>query len=401
MTQEGLPLLFAMWTRSEVPQETYRNITLEQLGQLTSLRRQRLEPHEVELDVGECRVDMRGEGEYRWEVLMDLETGREWLMSPLARTQRRRLYDGESCVRILTAKGGVCRAFLPPTDLASDGQVVADIRESLADRPGAWVDFAHFGLDRTDIRVVLDTEAPVRAGDSVARAIHVTTSEVVADRTGVREVLYRVVCGNGSVVPEFVSREVEEAAGVRLERGMRDHRGLLEVLSTRLATGHPIWEASVERMKESVNQTVSSSEIVDRMVETGKLSRFGDRAGIREALPHQTPRSTRFALVNALTLYAQERTGARRLKIEEAAHSVLVDEVEPQPRSAWSRLLGRDDRDSAPAGNLSDDVESEREFITHMRRRQGADEQPNLDRTGQDSVKAALNDALTRVPESV
>lgn len=321
-------------------QEAYKDISIEDLYEIVKSRRLRLQVRDVELKLNMAKYspvdqmstiylssgdkfalteiaedqlrEIVGLKDKQWfqkipHELKDININ--WGLVNLRQTETRKIFR--------LVNGTICRAILSDRyRFFDDLDILEELREFVALHPLSYISYAGFSQESSHFRIILNKKHAVKVGDEVALGIHIRNSEVGRGSVSLRAIVYRLICANGLTLPREVLDRVH-MSHLKNEEGIR--RAINEFIEG-IGTS---WENTVDSMKRSLTEKIQDMQIILDFIRERYSLRKKDINGIWESIQLETPRDTRFALVNGISRYASNLHGDFRLRIEEIASKVL------------------------------------------------------------------------------
>ena len=221
--------------------------------------------------------------------------------------------------RLLRTLDGTARAFLSDRYRRMDNVDIAEaVMPLISDLPGAEVISCELTQTKMYLKVVnRRLELDVRPGDTVQAGFVLSNSEVGAGSVRVEPLVFRLICTNGMIAPDYGQKryhvgrtlEAEENREIYRDETMAadDHAFLLKVQDTiRLAIDQAKFAHLVERLQETAGQPLSGNPVRAVEVLTSRYSLTQDESGgvLRNLISGGD--LSRYGLLNAVTRTSQE-----------------------------------------------------------------------------------------------
>jgi Domain of unknown function (DUF932) len=253
--------------------------------------------------------------------------------------------------RLVRTLEGKVRAFLSDRYQRIDNldilQAIAGPFQHLTAEFGAYVVSSALTDTKMYVKVVVPgIEAEVKVGDVVQAGFVISNSETGHGSFSVEQMLFRLVCSNGMIVGEKLSRR---HVGGRIAEGdiFSDRTRRLDD-QTVLSAARDLIEAAVDesrfnglvaRMRETVNTAPSVNPIstVETLAKTNDLS-DEEQGRVLSAFITDAPQNGLglFGVVNAVTRASQEVEDYERATELEKLGGVLL----ATPAKEWEKLAG-------------------------------------------------------------
>jgi len=227
-----------------------------------------------------------------------------WIKNNKQRELMLRTYDQEPI--------NECRAVLTNRYKRIDSDVVANASlERLMDM-GAELKYAHYDRDTMNITAVLPKlEGEVVEGDFVQGGITITNSEIGGGSLVVKPFIYRLVCTNGMVAPEYLNQFYAKHVGKMIIDVDNDEqwKTIVDKMGQQLdlISNPELFQENLDKLKEATEKKINSHQIEVLSKKHG-LSDV-ERAGIFERLNHyvgETFVTSKYDLANAVTNLAND-----------------------------------------------------------------------------------------------
>ena len=195
-----------------------------------------------------------------------------------------------------------------------DNDVVANSTlEKLMDM-NAELKYAHYDRDTLNITAVLPKlEGEVVEGDLVQGGITITNSEIGGGSLIVKPFIYRLVCTNGMVAPEYLNQFYAKHVGkmiIDLD-GDEQWKTIVDKMGQQLEliSNPELFQENVEKLKLATEQKINSHQ-VEVLAKKHGLS-DDERAGVFERLNHyvgETFVTSKYDVANAITNIANDES---------------------------------------------------------------------------------------------
>lgn len=266
----------------------------------------------------------------------------------LLETQVNALLHREPEQRMVRTLDGEARAILSDRFRRLDhDQLIETVLPVIAEQE-LDLEQSSFALtsERLYMKLVLPRiEQEVREGDLVQSGIVVSNSEIGLGALSVVPMVFRLVCTNGMVAPESISRVKKQHRGARHDilgellrqetLDAHDRAFWMEVADLTDATLDPQhFELLVERMRLSTERQLEGDPVkaIEVMRKTFQLTE-SESEGILAHLV-RGGELTQYGLLNAVTRHAQDlESYSRSTDLEEIGGKILE-----MPDSAWRRI---------------------------------------------------------------
>ncbi len=261
--------------------------------------------------------------------------------------------DGKSVSRMLRVLDGRARAFLSNRYMRLDHyEIVSAVLPILGEMPDAQFESCQITESRLYIKVVNPRlQSEVVPGDIVQAGVIISNSEVGLGSVSVQPLVYRLVCSNGMIVNDAVTKRnhigrvnsADENFLLYSEKTLQtdDHAFLLKIQDTVRAAvdeaqfARGIFPRVVGMMRDANNARMNTADV------PGFVRLTSREFGITEAeesgvLRHliEDGNLTRYGLSNAVTRYSQDVDSYdRATDLEGIGYSILS-----MPTRTWDRL---------------------------------------------------------------
>ena len=223
--------------------------------------------------------------------------------------------------RLIRTLGGTARAFLSDRYRRLDNAELAEaVLPMISELPGADIVSCELTETRMYLKVVNKRlELDVKPGDPVQAGFILSNSEVGAGSVRVEPLLYRLVCTNGMIVPDYGQKryhigrilESEEQREIYRDETLNadDQAFFLKVQDTiRLAIDQAKFTHLVERLREVAAQPLSGNPVraVELLSARHELTLTEHGSVLRHLIAGGD--LTRYGLINAVTRASQDAT---------------------------------------------------------------------------------------------
>jgi len=199
------------------------------------------------------------------------------------------------------------RAILSDRYKRIDNDLVANKTLSMLIDMKAELKYCSYNGDQLNLTATLPKlKGEVKEGDLVTGGVTITNCEVGTSSLKVQPFVYRLVCTNGMVVPEYLGTFLAKHVGKKLETPEEDDQGIIvieKMLDKLKALSDPkVFEDILGDMRYAQSQHVQSTEIV-KLAKTNGLSDW-ERAEIFTRLDKvygDVFTTDRYELGNAIT----------------------------------------------------------------------------------------------------
>ena len=208
---------------------------------------------------------------------------------------------------MVRTKDDTARAILSDRYKRIDNELVAVKTLDMLSKMGAKVEYGSYNGDQLNITATLPKlKGEVQKDDLVTGGVTITNCEIGTSSLRVQPFVYRLVCTNGMVVPEYLGTFLAKHVGKKLETPNEDEQAIKVVdrmlEQMKALTDPKVFENIVGDMRHAQAQHVQSHEIV-KLARTNSLSDW-ERAEIFARLDKvygDVFTTDRYALGNAIT----------------------------------------------------------------------------------------------------
>jgi len=208
---------------------------------------------------------------------------------------------------MVRTKDDTARAILSDRYKRIDNELVAVKTLNMLSKMGAKVEYGSYNGDQLNITATLpELEGEVQKDDLVTGGVTITNCEIGTSSLRVQPFVYRLVCTNGMVVPEYLGTFLAKHVGKKLETPDEDEQAIKVVdrmlEQMKALTDPKVFENILGDMRHAQAQHVQSHEIV-KLARTNSLSDW-ERAEIFARLDKvygDVFTTDRYALGNAIT----------------------------------------------------------------------------------------------------
>ena len=208
---------------------------------------------------------------------------------------------------MVRSKDDTARAILSDRYKRIDNELVANKTLSMLIDMKAELKYCSYNGDQLNLTATLPKlKGEVKEGDLVTGGVTITNCEVGTSSLKVQPFVYRLVCTNGMVVPEYLGTFLAKHVGKKLETPEEDDQGIIVVekmLDKLKALSDPkVFQDILGDMRYAQSQHVQSTEIV-KLAKTNGLSDW-ERAEIFTRLDKvygDVFTTDRYELGNAIT----------------------------------------------------------------------------------------------------
>ena len=212
-----------------------------------------------------------------------------------------------------------------------DSDVVANSTLNKLMDMGAELKYSHYDRDTMNITAVLPKlEGEVVEGDFVQGGITITNSEIGQGSLVVKPFIYRLVCTNGMVAPEYLNQFYAKHVGKMIIDIDNDDQWKTIVSKMEqqleLVANPELFEENLNRLKQATEQKINSHQI-EVLAKNHGLSDV-ERAGVFERLNHyvgDTFVTSKYDVANAITNIAndEEKSDDRARFLQELGGLVI------------------------------------------------------------------------------
>ena len=208
---------------------------------------------------------------------------------------------------MVRTKDDTARAILSDRYKRIDNELVAVKTLDMLSKMGAKVEYGSYNGDQLNITATLPKlKGEVQKDDLVTGGVTITNCEVGTSSLKVQPFVYRLVCTNGMVVPEYLGTFLAKHVGKKLETPDADEQGTIVIdrmlENMKALTDPKVFQDILGDMRHAQAQHVQSNEIV-KLAKTNSLSDW-ERAEIFARLDKvygDVFTTDRYALGNAIT----------------------------------------------------------------------------------------------------
>jgi len=206
------------------------------------------------------------------------------------------------------------RAILSDRYKRIDNQLIANKSIDRILNMGAKLQYANYDGDSLNITAVLPKiEGEIAKGDVVQAGITITNDEVGNGSFQVKPFIYRLVCTNGMVAPEYIGQFYAKHVGKKLIDLNEDNQGEISIdkmfEQVDVMNNPQMFNDLFNEMKKAKEKKTTSTEIV-KLAKQHNLS-DSERAGIFERLGKvygDTFSTDNYSLANAITNLANDES---------------------------------------------------------------------------------------------
>lgn len=212
-----------------------------------------------------------------------------------------------------------------------DNDVVANSTLSKLMDMGAELKYSYYDGDNMNITAVLPKlEGEVVEGDFVQGGITITNSEIGQGSLVVKPFIYRLVCTNGMVAPEYLNQFYAKHVGKMIIDIDNDDQWKTIVSKMEqqleLVANPELFEENLNKLKQATEQKINSHQI-EVLAKKHGLSDV-ERAGVFERLNHyvgETFVTSKYDVANAITNIAndEEKSDDRARFLQELGGLVI------------------------------------------------------------------------------
>jgi len=232
---------------------------------------------------------------------------------------------------MLRTKKDTVRAIMSDRYKRIDSDVVANATLNKLMDMGAELKYSHYDGDNLNITAVLPKlEGEVVEGDFVQGGITITNSEIGQGSLVVKPFIYRLVCTNGMVAPEYLNQFYAKHVGKMIIDIDNDDQWKTIVSKMEqqleLVANPELFEENLNRLKQATEQKINSHQI-EVLAKNHGLS-DEERAGVFERLNHyvgETFVTSKYDVANAITNIAndEEKSDDRARFLQELGGLVI------------------------------------------------------------------------------
>jgi len=246
-----------------------------------------------------------------------------WINNTKSRELMLRTVEGHDINRV--------RAIMTNRYKRIDNDVVANATLNKLMDMGAELKYSHYDGDNLNITAVLPKlEGEVVEGDFVQGGITITNSEIGQGSLVVKPFIYRLVCTNGMVAPEYLNQFYAKHVGKMIIDIDNDDQWKTIVSKMEqqleLVANPELFEENLNKLKQATEQKINSHQI-EVLAKNHGLSDV-ERAGVFERLNHyvgETFVTSKYDLANAVTNLAndEEKSDDRARFLQELGGLVI------------------------------------------------------------------------------
>lgn len=204
------------------------------------------------------------------------------------------------------------RAIMSDRYKRIDSDVVANSCLSKLMDMNADLKYSHYDGDNMNITAVLPKlEGEVVEGDVVQGGITITNSEIGHGSLIVKPFIYRLVCTNGMVAPEYLNQFYAKHVGKMIIDLENDDqwKTIVDKMGQQLelVSNPELFQENVEKLKQATEQKINSHQIEVLSKKHGLSDE--ERAGVFERLNHyygETFVTSKYDVANAITNIAND-----------------------------------------------------------------------------------------------
>ena len=232
------------------------------------------------------------------------------------------------------------RAILTNRYKRIDSDVVANASLDKLMDMGAELKYSHYDRDTMNITAVLPKlEGEVVEGDFVQGGITITNSEIGGGSLIVKPFIYRLVCTNGMVAPEYLNQFYAKHVGKMIIDVDSDEqwKTIVDKMGQQLEliSNPELFQENIDKLKQATEKKINSHQIEVLSKKHG-LSDV-ERAGIFERLNHyvgETFVTSKYDLANAVTNLAndEEKSDDRARFLQELGGLIIFSNNPIQAR---------------------------------------------------------------------
>jgi len=246
-----------------------------------------------------------------------------WINNTKSRELMLRTVEGHDINRV--------RAIMTNRYKRIDNDVVANATLTKLMDMGAELKYSHYDGDNLNITAVLPKlEGEVVEGDFVQGGITITNSEIGQGSLVVKPFIYRLVCTNGMVAPEYLNQFYAKHVGKMIIDIDNDDQWKTIVSKMEqqleLVANPELFEENLNKLKQATEQKINSHQI-EVLAKNHGLSDV-ERAGVFERLNHyvgDTFVTSKYDVANAITNIAndEEKSDDRARFLQELGGLVI------------------------------------------------------------------------------
>ena len=246
-----------------------------------------------------------------------------WINNTKSRDLMLRTVEGHDINRV--------RAIMTNRYKRIDNDVVANATLNKLMDMGAELKYSNYDGDNLNITAVLPKlEGEVVEGDFVQGGITITNSEIGQGSLVVKPFIYRLVCTNGMVAPEYLNQFYAKHVGKMIIDIENDDQWKTIVSKMEqqleLIANPELFEENLNKLKQATEQKINSHQI-EVLAKNHGLSDV-ERAGVFERLNHyvgETFVTSKYDVANAITNIAndEEKSDDRARFLQELGGLVI------------------------------------------------------------------------------
>lgn len=246
-----------------------------------------------------------------------------WIKNNKQKELMLRTYDKEPMNEV--------RAIMSNRYKRIDSDVVANSTLNKLMDMGAELKYSHYDRDTMNITAVLPKlEGEVVEGDLVQGGITITNSEIGGGSLVVKPFIYRLVCTNGMVAPEYLNQFYAKHVGKMIIDIDNDDQWKTIVSKMEqqleLIANPELFEENLNKLKQATEEKINSHQI-EVLAKNHGLSDV-ERAGVFERLNHyvgETFVTSKYDVANAITNIAndEEKSDTRARFLQELGGLVI------------------------------------------------------------------------------
>lgn len=206
------------------------------------------------------------------------------------------------------------RAIMSDRYKRIDSDVVANSCLSKLMDMGAELKYSHYDGDNMNITAVLPKlEGEVVEGDLVQGGITITNSEIGHGSLIVKPFIYRLVCTNGMVAPEYLNQFYAKHVGKMIIDLDNDDqwKTIVDKMGQQLEliSNPELFQENIDKLKQATQDKINSHQI-EVLAKKHGLS-DDERAGVFERLNHyvgETFVTSKYDVANAITNIANDES---------------------------------------------------------------------------------------------
>jgi len=215
---------------------------------------------------------------------------------------------------MLRTQKDTVRAIMSDRYKRIDSDVVANSCLSKLMDMGAELKYSHYDGDNMNITAVLPKlEGEVVEGDLVQGGITITNSEIGHGSLIVKPFIYRLVCTNGMVAPEYLNQFYAKHVGKMIIDLENDDqwKTIVDKMGQQLEliSNPELFQENIDKLKQATEEKINSHQ-VEVLAKKHGLS-DDERAGVFERLNHyvgETFVTSKYDVANAITNIANDES---------------------------------------------------------------------------------------------